>query len=125
MLTITIGSNFEGLSQASDTICLPLQQAKKVYAAAAQKKVADSLLAIANTQLSELKSQTLLLTEKEQELRNYYNREIANLENQIQLYKSQVIGYEKLLKKERRRRRLATAGGVLTTGAAVFLLLKK
>lgn len=120
-----IGSNFAGLSQTSDTICLPVNQAKKIYAAAEQKKVADSLLSIANTQLLELKYQVSLLTEKEQELRNYFNREISNLENQIQLYKEQVVGYEKLVKREKRRRFFTAAGGTVATAAALFLYFSK
>lgn len=122
---ILIGSNFAGLSQASDTICIPVQQAKKVYAAAAQKKVADSLLTIANAQLSELKVQVSLLTEKEQELRNYFNREISNLENQIALYKDQVVGYEKIVRREKRKRFFTSVAGTLATGAVIFLSLKK
>lgn len=122
---ILIGSNFAGLSQTTDTICIPLQQAKKVYAAAAQKRVADSLLTIANSQLYELKAQVLLLAEKEQEQRNYFNREISNLENQIALYKDQVVGYEKLVKRERRKRFFTSVAGTLATGAVIFLSLKK
>lgn len=120
-----IRSSYGQAQTTSDTICLDVTKYKKVYTAALQKKVVDSLLYISTRQLSELKSQIELLEEKEQELKNNYQRQIDNLNSQIAIYTDQVKGYEALVKKERRKRRLITATGILTTGAAIFLSLKK
>jgi len=109
----------------TDTICIEVPKFKKIYAAAVQKKLADSLLAIAERQVGELKYKVSLLEEKEAEIKENYLAQVTNLESQITLYKDQIKGYELLVKKERRKRRLITAGGILTTGAAIFLSLKK
>lgn len=124
-MVILIRSSYGQAQTTSDTICLDVTKYKKVYTAALQKKVVDSLLYISTRQLSELKSQIELLEEKEQELKNNYQRQIDNLNSQIAIYTDQVKGYEALVKKERRKRRLITATGILTTGAAIFLSLKK
>lgn len=125
LLTILIGSNYATLSQTTDTICAPVSQMKKVYAAAAQKKIVDSLLLIANSQVAELKSQISLLEERDIETRNNYQRQIDNLERQTALYIEQVKGFEKLLRRERTKRRLITGAGILTTTAALLMGLKK
>lgn len=122
---ILTGSNFAGQSQITDTICAPVAQMKKVYAAAAQKKVADSLLVLAERQLSEYRNQISILDEKQADQKAFYDGQITNLQNQIALYKDQINGYERLLRKERRKRRLTTFGGILTTAAATFLFISK
>lgn len=125
LLVILIRSSYGQAQSTTDTICLSVSVFKKVYSSALQKKYADSLLTITEKQVNELLSAIDLLEEKDVELKKQYDAQISNLNNQINIFKDQVKGYELLIKKERRRRRLATAGGVLTTGAAIFLLLKK
>lgn len=96
---------------------------KKVYAAAAQKKIVDSLLSISEKQVAELRYSVSLLTEKEAELKANYERQISNLEEQIILLKDQMQGYERLLKREKRKRFFTGVAGTLTTAAAIFLLV--
>lgn len=122
---ILTGSSLEGLSQNIDTICAPVAQMKKVYAAAAQKKVADSLLSIAERQVSQLQNTIKLLNEKDLELKLMYEGQIANLNQQIAIYKDQITGYEKLLRREKRKRFFTSAAGVLTTGIMAYIYLTK
>ena len=122
---ITIGSNLELQSQTTDTICAPVAQMKKVYAAAAQKKVADSLLVIAEKQVAELNNQITLLDGKNAEQKAMCDNQLELLYQEISLYKDQIQGYEKLLRKERRKRFFTTAGGLLTTGLMAFLFIQK
>lgn len=122
---ITIGSNLGLQSQTTDTICAPVAQMKKVYAAAAQKKVADSLLVIAEKQVAELNNQITLLDGKSAEQKAMFDNQLELLHQEIVLYKDQISGYEKLLRKERRKRFFTAVGGVLTTSAALFLFISK
>lgn len=121
------GSSFAGSSQAAnrDTICFPEQVVRERLTQARLYKYTDSLLKISEAQLSELKAQVSLLTEKEQELRNYFNREISNLENQVALYKDQVVGYEKIVRREKRKRFFSNLLGGLATAGAVYLAVTK
>lgn len=108
------------VTQPTDTICLPFQQAKRVYADALKYKLTDSLLKITEAQAYQLKAKIDLLEEQEVDLRNNYQRELANLENTIALLKDQVKGFEKMVRIERRKRRWATFGGIVTTAAAIY-----
>lgn len=87
--------------------------------------MADSLLSISEKQVAQLNVSMSLLSEKETETKANYEMQLANLTNQITLYKEQINGYERLVKRDRRKRRLTTAAGILTTGAALFLSLQK
>lgn len=122
---ILIGNSYVGHSQATDTICFDTPVARKVLAAAMQKKVADSLLSIAEKQLLQCQNSIKLLGEKEVELKSNYEVQITNLNSQIALYKDQINGYERLLRKEKRKRVLTTIAGTLTTAAGVFLFITK
>jgi len=119
------GSSFAGVCQISDTLCFPVPVIRKVLIAAEQKKVADSMLKIAEFQIVQHENTIKLLGEKDIELKAMYEGQITNLNQQIELYKDQIAGYEKLLKRERRKRRLITAAGIVTTGAALYLYLTK
>lgn len=119
------GSSFAGLCQNTDTLCFPVPVIRKVLIAASQKKIADSLLSIAEKQVTELNGQIKLLNEKDSELKTMYDNQLDILRQEITLYKDQIIGYERLVKKERRKRRLATFGGILTTGVMAYLFIIK
>lgn len=124
MLILT-RSNSGQAQPGTDTICLPVPVFKKIYSAALQKKYTDSLLVITEKQVSELQAAVGLLEEKDGELKRMYEAQIANLNNQISIFKDQVIGYEKLLKKERRRRFWTGALSVVTAGTLGYLYLTK
>ena len=111
-------------SQVIDTICIPVQVAKKVYGDAIKYRYTDSLLKICEAQLAEKKLQVQLLEDKEGEVANNHRREIANLEGQIGTLKDQVKGFEKMWRRERRQRRLSQAGGVLAVATAIYLSTK-
>lgn len=109
----------------TDTICIEVPKFKKIYAAALQKKVADSLLAISEKQVAQLQNTITLLGDKDAEQKAMFDNQLDLLHQEINLYKDQIAGYERLVKKERRKRRLATAGGILTTGIMAYLFITK
>lgn len=98
---------------------------KKVYGDALKYRYTDSLLKISEAQLAELKTTVSLLTEKDQETKNNYERQIANLESQIAVFKDQVSVLEKSVKREKRKRFWTSVGGTLTTIAGLFLFFTK
>lgn len=123
MSVILIKSNFAGHCQATDTICVPVQQMKKVYGDALKYQFADSLLRLIEAQLSEKKEQLRLMGNKEGEVAANHIREIANLEGQITTLTDQVEGFEKMYKKEKRKRRLSQGVGAIATLAAIVVPL--
>jgi len=124
-LVILIRSSFGQGQTTIDTICIEVSKFKKIYSAALQKKVADSLLSIAELQVTQLNNSIRLLGERDIEVKANYEKQISNLNQQIELYKDQIAGYERLLKKERRKRFFTSAGGILTTGIMAYLFLTK
>lgn len=126
LLIIWIGSSLELRSQtSSDTLCFPVPTIRKVLIAASQKRVADSLLLIAEKQIAQLQNTISLLGEKDAEQKAMFDNQLDLLRQEITLYKDQIAGYERLVRKERRKRRLATAGGILTTGLMAYLFITK
>lgn len=125
MLAIWIGSHLEMRSQAIDTICFPISQAKKVYTDALKFRYTDSLLKLTESQLAEKRLQLQLMEDKEGEVANNHRREIVNLENQVGVLKEQVQGFEKLWKRQKRRAKLYAAGGGIITIASIFLYFLK
>lgn len=109
----------------TDTICIEVPKFKKIYSAALQKKVADSLLIIAEKQVKELQITIDILGDKSTEQKAMCDNQLEILHKEIDLYKDQINGYEKLLKRERRKRFFTAVGGVLTTSAALFLFISK
>lgn len=110
---------------SSDTLCFPVPTIRKVLIAASQKRVADSLLLIAEKQIAQLQNTISLLGEKDAEQKAMFDNQLDLLRQEITLYKDQIAGYERLVRKERRKRRLATAGGILTTGLMAYLFITK
>lgn len=126
LLILWIGNSLGLRSQTSnDTLCFPVQTIRKVLIAASQKKVADSLLVIAEKQVAQLQNTITLLGEKDAEQKEMYDNQLDLLRQEITLYKDQISGYERLVRKERRKRRWATAGGILTTGVITYFLITK
>jgi len=105
-LIILTGSSFAGSSQTADkdTLCFTVPVVKERLTQARLYKYADSLLKISEQQLSQLQNTIKLLDAKEVEQKTMYEGQVANLNQQIALYKDQVNGYEKLLRRERFKR---------------------
>lgn len=116
---------YDKMDTIPDTLCFQIPVIKERLTQARLYLYTDSLLKLTEQQVLVLQGQLKLVGEKEIDLRAMYESQIANLNKQIELYKDQITGYEKLVKLERRKRRLITFGGVLTTGTAIFLSLKK
>lgn len=135
LLALCLRMSFAGSSQATDTICLPFEQVKKVLVDAKQKPVllekidllsADIVLlnkriaikdSIINLmELSEMSSQEIIKVLKEEK---------QIMQDQRKVFEGQLSSYEKLLRKERRKRRWTAVGGIMLTGAATYLYLTK
>lgn len=111
-----------GHSQSSgDTICVPVAQAKKVYAAAAQKQAADSMLRLAEKQIDELNVTLSLMDDRDREQRKFYQDQMNYLREEIKIHREQVSIMEKMIRKEKRKRFWASFAGVLATGLTIGL----
>ena len=98
---------------------------RKLVIAAEQSKVLKNEVKILEGQIDILNKLVVQYDSRDSVQKTFYQGQITNLQNQVNLYKDQIKGYEKLLKKERRRRRLATFGGILTTGVMAYLFIMK
>lgn len=58
-------------------------------------------------------------------MEDFYKKQMANQQQQLNLYADQIKGYEALVKKERRLRRAATFAGIATTAGAIYLFITK
>ena len=123
-----------GSSQTTDTICLPVEQAKKVLADARQKPVLQEQISFLKTDISLL---NLRIVEKESIIRNLEAKDGNNtviirelqdqkelMQKQINLHLNQVATMERMIRREKRKRFWATAAGVITTAGAIFLTTK-
>lgn len=122
---ISIGSNFAGLSQITDTLCLPVPVIRKVLIAAEQKKVADSMNIVLQTRIASLNIAIDLLQHKDAATVNGYDKQLQGLKDEIAEYKLQKKEYERLLKWERFRRRFWTGVGVAVVGIMGYLYITK
>jgi hypothetical protein len=122
---ILAGSSLEGQSQTSDTICAPVAQMKKVYAAALQKRVCDSMNVILEARINSLNNSIALLNQKDSVTVAGYEGQLKVFREEKALYQDQMKGFEKLVRREKRKRFFATAGGILTTGIVTYLAIKK
>jgi membrane-bound lytic murein transglycosylase len=126
---ITIGSNYAAQSQTIDTLCPPVAQLKKVYAAAAQKKVLDSLVISLNADIRSYEIVVKQLQEKDSvnvEIIRTYIAMIDTMKEQRKILEDQIATLNKEVKKWKRKTRwtaiagaVATIGGIVTT---VFLI---
>lgn len=133
-MALTVAS-FAGNSQTTDTICLPIAQAKKVLADAKQKplllekiqllqadiklmeeRIAAKESIINNMELEQMASQEIIDQLKE-EKRIY--------EDQKKIMLGQARAFEKLLKKEKRKRRWTAFAGFVSTGIVTYLFISK
>ena len=121
MSAIWIGSSCAAYTQAIDTICLPVVQAKKVYGDALKYRYTDSLLKLSELQLAEKKEQVRLLEEQGAEVSSNHRKEITNLENQVGVLKDQVNGFERMWKRQKKRSKIYAASGVVVTLATIII----
>lgn len=130
-----IVASFAGNSQTTDTICLPIAQAKKVLADAKQKPVLQEKIALLQADIKTLADR---ISVKEAEIRNLdgqlvVDQEIINqLKEEKRLYEElksimldQAKAFEKLIKKEKRKRRWTAFWGITGTGIMTYLFISK
>lgn len=124
-LTLLTSLGFVGRSQTTDTICLPVPQAKKLLIAAQQKRVADSLVILYIEENAVLDKQRSNLAEQVNLLRKIDSNRIAieaALRNEISLYQSNNKAQAKALRKAQLGKKLTAGAGLLLLIGTVFLL---
>ncbi len=126
--------SYAGNTQTTDTICLPVEQAKKVLADARQKPVLQEQIGLLRTDISLL---NLLIVEKDGIIRDLEKKDGNNsgiiqelqdqkdlMQKQINLHLDQVNTMERMIRREKRKRFWTGAAGIITTAAAIFLTSK-
>lgn len=129
---ILLTANLKGNTQ---TIEIPVEQAKKVMADAKQKPVLLEKIALLQTDillLNQRIAQKDSIISAYQVMEGNYDAILLAMEDnkaimlqQRQLYEEQLRSFEKLLRKEKRKRFWTAASGVLTTTAAAYLYITK
>lgn len=135
LLTALTAVSFTGNSQNTDTICLPIAQAKKVLADAKQKPV---LLEKVQMLQADIKLMEERIALKESIINNMERDQMASqeiidqLKEEKQLYEEQkkimldqARSFEKQLKKEKRKRRWTAFAGIVSTGIVTYLFISK
>ena len=127
--------SFAGNSQATDTICVPVAQLKKVLIDAKQKPILLERIDLLTADVKLLNSRIVVkdsiinLMERDelasQEIIATLREEKKLMQEQRKVFEDQLNAYEKLLRKERRKRRWTAVGGIMLTGAATYLYLTK
>ena len=133
-MALTVAS-FAGNSQTTDTICLPIAQAKKVLADARQKpllleqikllrqdvQTLSDRIAVKQAEISNMEGQLVA----DQEIINQLKAEKQLYEEQKKIILDQVALFNKELRKEKRKRRWTAFGGLLSTGIMTYLFISK
>lgn len=135
MLLILIKSSFVGSCQVTDTICLPIEQAKKILTDAKKSDILQEKVLLLENDIALLSKR---IVDKDEAIALYKALDNNNsviileleeqkkiMEEQRKVFEDQIKSYEKLLKRERRKRFWTAAGGVLSTGIVAYLYLTK
>lgn len=122
---VLISLNFAGQSQTTDTICFPVDVAKKVLIAAEQKKELDKQVTFLNERIFNLQQLITALEDKESLAAEGYKSQIKILLEEKAVYEDQIKTYEKLLRKERRKRKAIAGAGITVAGILTYLLISK
>ena len=122
---VLISLNFAGQSQTTDTICFPVEVAKKVLIAAEQKKELDKQVSLLNERISNLQQLITTLEDKNSLIAQGYQLQIKTLLEEKATYEDQIKTYEKLLRKERRKRKAVAGAGITVAGILTYLLISK
>ena len=125
LLIILISGSCIQAQTGSDTICINTPQFRKIYAAALQKRMVDSLLVISDQQVKELQIKVNLFKDKDTATVNSYSRQIVLLQAEIANYILEKKEYERLLKWEKFKRKFWTGLGAVTIGVVGVLYLTK
>ena len=136
LLSIILTSiSYAGSSQTTDTICLPVADAKKVLADAKQKPLLLERIGLLTDDIRLLNQR---IAGKDSLIAAYVakdgnNKAIikaledqkATMQEQRKLFEDQLAGYEKLVRREKRKRFWTAVGGTITTAAAMYLFITK
>lgn len=123
-----IGTALGLRSQTTDTICFPVAIAKKVLAAAEQKKVLEQQVNVLNLRIVEKDSIISLLKFKDEtntQLIQTYEDELKVIKEQRSLFEKQIKENEKQIRKLKRKVFWTSAAGVAGIGIMAYLLITK
>ena len=133
-LTI-VKTSFEGKCQIIDTTCVPTAQLKKILTDARQKPVLLERIEILKSDISYLNSRVAVKDSiinlydlsdlQSKEIISQLKEEKRIYEEEIVVFKKQLVSFEKLLRKEKRKRRWTAFGGLALTGIVTYLYISK
>lgn len=118
-------TNLEGRTQNTDTICFPVEVAKKVLVAASQKKVLDAQVVILNERITGFEFAISQFHVKDSIRVDGHKKEMDLKDQQNKILLDNIASLNKQVKREKTKRIFTGIGGVLATGIASYLLLKK
>lgn len=126
MCIIWIKSSFVLLSQNSkDTICLPVEDVKKIYTAAEQNKLSEERINLLNKRITNYQGIISNLNQKDSATKAGHKAQLDIAKNEKEALLQNIGDLNKSLIRERRKKKWAIFGGLLTTGIAGYLWLTK
>lgn len=120
IVLILLGIPFAGHSQ-SDTICLPIQQAKKMLVRVEQGKADSAELSLRKLEIIDLRAVVGSQERTVKDLQSF----IQTKDLQIGNYQTQVGVLNTALKKQKRKTVMVMIAGVLITSSLSYLLITK
>ena len=128
-------TSFEGKCQVIDTTCVPTAQLKKILSDARQKPVLLERIEILKADIAYLNSRVAVKDSiinlydlsdlQSKEIISQLKEEKRIYEEEIAIYKKDLVQFEKMLRKEKRKRRWAAFGGLTLTGIVTYLYISK
>ena len=117
--------NFAGRSQTTDTICIPIEQARKIMSSAKQRDILLEQVSILNERIALYQDNIRLLNEKDSVTVAGHKKELAILEDQKLILLQTIADKNKELRRERRKRIVTGGLGILATAAAFLIGMGK
>lgn len=121
IVLIILGIPFAGRSQTTDTICLPILQAKKMLVRVEQGKADSAELALRKLEIIDLRAVVGSQERTVKDLQAF----IQTKDLQIGNYQTQVGVLNTALKKQKRKTVMVMIAGVLITSSLTYLLFTK
>lgn len=120
IVLISLGIPFAGHSQ-SDTICLPIAQAKRMLVRVEQGKADSAELSLRKMEIIDLRAVVGSQQTTVKDLQSF----IQTKDLQIGNYKMQADILSRALKKQKRKTIMVIIGGILITSSLSYLLITK
>jgi hypothetical protein len=112
---------FAGHSQITDTVCMPMADAKRVLTRLERLKVDSSELQVRRADIVDLqeimRSQSVTI--------NNLHVQIGTFQQKEQNYLAQILVLHKEVRRQKRGKVFAIIGGLLTSGGLTYLFITK